>query len=453
MIVPLPMPHETNETLRKSIHIAVGFGAIALKYLTWQGAAAVAFVSTLGNWLGLHRLVGRGVSRHERGWDAGIVLYPFSVLLLILLFQRHSAFIAIPWVILGFGDGFASIVGRRFPIRALPWNREKSFGGSITFLIVGSIAAVAIANVFEYWSWAVIGAVVAAAIVESLPLHVNDNITVPFAAAVTLAVFGVGPGFESTHIIWGWVIGNTVLALIGYALRGVNLSGMITGWILGTIVLIGGGIALYFPLLAFFIIGTVVTKLGYKRKAQAGLAQEGGGRRGAGHAIANVGVAALCAIAAWRGVPLVPVLMGIASLATAACDTTGSEIGQLFGRRAFLATTFRRVEPGTEGALSIEGTLAGIIAAFVVAFTGVAALTHHYNPGFVGGVVIDKSRTVLVLTLCAFLGSYAESLAGVWNRRHGSEIPNGVLNFFNTAMGALLMYVATRLIPMYGFEI
>jgi len=57
-----------------------------------------------------------------------------------------------------------------------------------------------------------------------------------------------------------------------------------------------------------------------------------------------------------------------------------------------------------------------------------------------------------VLTVCAFLGSYAESLAGNWNRKHGSEIPNGVLNFFNTVIGALLFYVASRLIPMYGFE-
>ncbi|HJW92823.1 MAG TPA: DUF92 domain-containing protein, partial [Thermoanaerobaculia bacterium] len=234
-------------------------------------------------------------------------------------------------------------------------------------------------------------------------------------------------------------------------LRGVNLSGLITGWILGTIIVIGGGSALYLPLLAFFIIGTTVTKLGFRRKAKAGLAQEGGGRRGAAHAIANVGVAALCAIAVWRGFLLLPLMMGIASLATAACDTTGSEIGQLFGRRAFLATTFKRVEPGTEGALSIEGTLAGIVAAAIVAITGVAATVHHFRPGFIGGVVINRSRTIIVITICAFLGSYAESLAGNWNRKHGGEIPNGVLNFFNTVMGALLLWVASQFIPMYGF--
>jgi len=446
--------HQTNETLRKSIHIAVGFGAIVLKYVTWQMAALIALVSTIGNALLLHRLVGKGVSRHERGWDAGIVLYPFCVLILILLFQQHAVFIAIPWVILGFGDGFATLIGKRFPIRALPWNREKSIGGSLTFVIAGSAAAVAAAYFFHYDRIEIaIAAAVVAAIAESLPLHVNDNIVVPFAAAVTLAVFGTAALQFEEPIMWGWIAANTVLAIAGYALRSVNLSGMIAGWILGTIIIIGGGSALYLPLIAFFIIGTLVTKLGYKRKSKAGLAQEGGGRRGASHAFANAGVAALCAIAVWRGLSILPLLMGITALATAACDTTGSEIGQLFGRRAFLATTLRRVEPGTEGALSIEGTLAGIFAAAAVAITGVAATIHHYRSGFIGSVVIARSRTVAVITLCAFLGSYAESLAGNWNRKHGSEIPNGVLNFFNTVMGALLFYIASRLIPMYGFEL
>jgi uncharacterized protein (TIGR00297 family) len=162
-------------------------------------------------------------------------------------------------------------------------------------------------------------------------------------------------------------------------------------------------------------------------------------------------VAALCAIAVWRGLSFLPLFMGITALATAACDTTGSEIGQLFGRRAFLATTFKRVEPGTEGALSIEGTLAGLVAALIVAVIGTNAVVHHFERGFMGSVHVDRSHTILTITLCAFLGSYCESLAGNWNRRHGSRVPNGVLNFFNTALGAIFFFAAAQLVPMYGF--
>ena len=76
------MPHATNELLRKSLHIAFGFGAFALKWLSWEVAAMVCVAAIVSNWLVLHRLVGRGVSRHERGYDEGIVFYPVAVLLL-----------------------------------------------------------------------------------------------------------------------------------------------------------------------------------------------------------------------------------------------------------------------------------------------------------------------------------------------------------------------------------
>ncbi len=241
---------------------------------------------------------------------------------------------------------------------------------------------------------------------------------------------------------------NTVLAIVGYAIRGVDLSGAVMGWVLGCIVIVGGGPPMYSALLAFFVIGTACTKLGYARKLKAGLAQEKGGRRGAGHAIANVGVATLCAIACWRGLGLVPLFMGITALATASADTVGSEIGQLIGRRAFLPLTFRRVERGTEGAISIEGTLTGALAGFLVAALGVSIAAHHLAPGFVGSVEIVKTHAIAVITVCAVLGSWIESIIGSFQ----PNIANGAMNFINTAAGAVLFWIAWHFVPMFGFR-
>src|SRR6185436_10393193 len=128
-------------------------------------------------------------------------------------------------------------------------------------------------------------------------------------------------------------------------------------------------------------------------------------RRGFSHAFSNVGVAAICAIAVsrasridllWQEPMTVAYLMGIASLATAAADTTASEIGQLIPRRAFLPLTLKRVPVGTEGA--IGGTLVAIAA--VTAFNTAFASLH------VGVEVIAA------IAVCAFLGSYLESLLG-----------------------------------------
>ena len=444
------MPHTTNETLRKGLHIAFGFGAFALKWLDWYVAAGISVVAMIGNWLLLHRIVGRGVARHERGFDAGIVLYPIMVLALIVVFRDRLHFAAIAWALLAFGDGVATLAGKSLRIAPLPWNRDKSWGGFLACFLAGAVMGIAVAYWMDYREpIVVIIAALAAAIAESLPLGVDDNVTVPLAGATALVIGGIQATMP--YAIWPqsipWLIVNGVLAIAGYYARSVSFSGAIGGWFLGTILILGAGWPMYVALLVFFVIGTAATKLGYQRKAKLGLAQEGGGRRGFSHAFSNVGVAAICAIAVSRlsrvdDSPfewmMLAYLMGIAALATAAADTTASEIGQLIGRRAFLPLTLRRVPVGTEGAISLEGTLAGLVAGFLVALAAITAL--HY------GLDLDPGWLAIALvTASAFLGSYLESIAGSWNRKRISPVPNGVLNFFNTAAGALLMYIAWQI--------
>jgi uncharacterized protein (TIGR00297 family) len=442
------MPHTTNETLRKGLHIAFGLGAFALKGLPWYVAAGVCVVAILGNRMLLHRLVGRSVARHESGSDAGIVLYPTMVLLLILVFRERLVYAAIAWAMLAFGDGVATLAGKAVRIASLPWNRDKSWGGLVACFLGSAAGGLAVAYWMDYRApLVVLLAAAAVAIIESLPLRVDDNITVPVAAAVTCVVAGIEPLLP--YSVWPasvpWLIVNGVLALVGYFARSVSVSGAIGGWFLGAILILGAGWPMYVALLAFFILGTATTKLGYARKAKLGLAQESGGRRGFSHAFSNVGVAAICAIAVSRlsridDGPLeamaVAYFMGIASLATAAADTTASEIGQLVGRRAFLPLTLRRVPVGTEGAISVEGTLAGLVGGFLVAAAGVLSL--HY------GLMRVNLGAIFFITAAAFLGSYIESIAGSWNRKQERPIPNGVLNFFNTAVGALLLYYFVR---------
>src|SRR5712691_11558973 len=137
--------HEPNEVLRKSLHIAFGLCAFTLKWLPWWAAAIVAACAVAGNFIVLHRIVGTRVARHERGWDVGIVLYPLSVLALILVFRNHLPIAAAAWTILAFGDGLATLVGRRMPVGPLPWNRDKSWGGFIAFLLGASAASIAVA--------------------------------------------------------------------------------------------------------------------------------------------------------------------------------------------------------------------------------------------------------------------------------------------------------------------
>jgi uncharacterized protein (TIGR00297 family) len=169
-----------------------------------------------------------------------------------------------------------------------------------------------------------------------------------------------------------------------------------------------------------------MTRLGYRSKERAGTAQEHGGRRRARNALANCAVATLCAIlAAATGSEPFTVAF-VASLGAAFADTAESEIGQLFSRTPRLITNLQKVPPGTDGAISLPGTLAGVAAASLTAALGLAL-----------GMLETPALTLRVAT-AAFLGTIADSLIGALSPRAGNELTN-VLCTLAAALLALIL--------------
>ena len=201
-------------------------------------------------------------------------------------------------------------------------------------------------------------------------------------------------------------------AALAYALGMVSRGGALGGLLVGTTIYASLG-PRGFAVLALFVIGgSLLTRLGYASKTRTGTAQEHGGRRSARNALANCAVATFCAIlAAVTGSELLIVAF-VASLGAAFADTTESEIGQLFSRTPRLLTTFQKVQPGTDGAISLPGTLAGV---------GAAGLTAAL--AFALGMLETLAEVLLVAT-AAFLGTVADSLIGALSPRAGNELTN-----------------------------
>lgn len=117
----------------------------------------------------------------------------------------------------------------------------------------------------------------------------------------------------------------------------------------------------------------------------------------------------------------------VASLGAAFADTAESEVGQLYRQSPRLITTLRQVPPGTDGAVSVPGTLAGATAA---GLTAVLALLL----GFVG------TAEATVVWAAAFLGTVADSLVGALSSRIGNELTNVICTLV-AAAGTLLILV------------
>jgi uncharacterized protein (TIGR00297 family) len=431
-----------SELLRKATHVGMGLIAFALRPLGPLWAALLALVALLFNLFLLHRIGGRRMWRdheHAAGGSVGIVLYPLSVLVLILVFHRRLEVAAAAWGILAFGDGLATVFGMAFGRRKLPWNPAKSWVGTLAYVVFGTLAAAALlvwtAPEQGYaWRFALAAggaAALLAAALESLPQGLDDNLGVPMVSALFLF------GLVLTHGRWHALLAsgflgrlavgaaiNALLAAAAYAARTVDLSGVAAGFLVGTAIYGCLGWRGFLLLAAFFVIGSACTRFGYEKKAAARIAQEAGGRRGARHALANAGVAAACALfAAATPYPGFFAIAFAAAFATAAGDTASSEIGQVLGRRTYLATTLRPVPRGTEGAVSLEGTLAGLAASALIAALGAAAGLYGWP-------------AAAAVTAGAFAGTTLESIAGAALERR-RLLDNEALNFLNTLVGAL----------------
>lgn len=219
---------------------------------------------------------------------------------------------------------------------------------------------------------------------------------------------------------------TALFAALGLATRSVGISGFVGGLIIGVIVYGSLGMRGFIILLAFFIIGTACTKFGYSKKAAKGIAQESGGARSAKHALAKGLVAIIAAIIHFFLPDANWIIVGFtAALATAAADTASSEIGQLLGRTPILLTSFRIVEPGTDGAVSLEGTFAGIIAGTIL-----GGLAWVFWPEMGWAVFV-------AVTLASFVGNIIESLLGATLEKLPA-VTNEHINLLNTLFGAII---------------
>ena len=433
----------SGEALRKLLHIGVGFGALLLRWLTWPQALAVCAAAVVMNWLVLPRATHHSMERPEekrRGFAAGIVLYPIAVGLLCLLFGTRLEIVAAAWAILAFGDGCATLAGRLLGGPRLPWCPYKSWAGLLAFVGAGGLSA----SLMSLWVkpdqdtltvvWSCYAAALVAALVESLPTGINDNLSVPlmsggflFALTFTSMELATQRAGSLRQRLVAALLVNAVVAAAAVAARAVKGSGVVAGFLVGVTIYLFGGWQSYVVLLLFFVLGTAATKVGYERKAARRIAQEEGGRRGARHAVANCGVAAFAAFLAyaspWSDLFMVAL---VAAFATAVFDTVSSEIGQVYGRRTFLITTLRPVPPGTDGAVSLEGTLAGLAAS--VALSGAALWM-----GMMGGLGWQGAALAVA---GAFVGTTVESYLGATVEAL-DLIDNEAMNFTNTLVGAL----------------
>jgi uncharacterized protein (TIGR00297 family) len=238
-----------------------------------------------------------------------------------------------------------------------------------------------------------------------------------------------------------WLVALAINGLlIGLAQRLPLLTkaGWVHAGILGTLLWGCLGLRGWLAVVAYLVLGSLVTKLGFAAKQSRGLAEGRGGRRGPENVWGSAATGAVLAMAT-QGLPPTAqplLLVGFAaSFAAKLADTFGSEIGKRWGRHTVLITTLRPVPAGTEGAISLEGTAASLLGSAGMALL-MAAL------GLLAGV-----PAVGLVTLVGLAATLIESWIGATLQRRCSWLSNELVNALQTAIAALM---AMLLAPLVG---
>ncbi len=253
---------------------------------------------------------------------------------------------------------------------------------------------------------AAVGALVAALL--RAMLFEQDDPLVMVAVGLSLWLFASLPLRLTMTGIAVALIVTVLLGWASYALETASLAGMLTGVLLAFLTIVLGNVGWFAMLIAFFAIGGLASKFRYEEKLARGVAQEDEGARGTGNVLANsfVALVAVLAAAASGQLGLSRTLFFFAfagSVAAALADTLSSEIGGLYdGPR--LVTTLEAVEPGTDGGVTWQGTIAGVVGAGIVAGIGIGMFD---VVGLAGAVTIVIAG-VFGMTVDSLLGATVE---------------------------------------------
>jgi uncharacterized protein (TIGR00297 family) len=231
------------------------------------------------------------------------------------------------------------------------------------------------------------------------------------------------------------------LGYASYALGTASVTGMLTGVLFGLLTIVLGGFGWFVVLIAFFSVGGVSTKFRYDEKLTRGVAEDNEGARSSSNVLGNASVAFLAVVGFAVTTHLsigTPAATAFAfafagSVATAMSDTLSSEIGGLYDRPR-LITSFQPVSPGTDGGITWQGEIAGLVGAGLVAALALFLMPLSGPAELVAGIVVVGG--VAGMTVDSLLGATLE----------GDRLGNEAVNFLATLTGAVVSGGASLLV-------
>lgn len=333
------------------------------------------------------------VMERDKNNSPGTVWYAVSLFILCIFGYA----VDMPWVAacgmlaMGYGDGLAVLANIFHKDKYFPNNSKSIYG---TFIVM-FFSALSVGLVCWFYApdialAAAVSVMMPAAIIELFSKQGIDNLTLPLG--VSLMVFLLATFPFLFHFFLAIGIGLFVL-MIAYYKRAITLNGFMVAILLGSLLFLFSGWIGFFPLIIFFVLGSVASSIGKKIKSKITILHEYSGARGVMQVIANGFPQLLFASIYFFTKNEIYLLAVITGFAVALADTWSSEIG-ILSKKTFSILTLKPMPRGISGGVSLLGLFAGIIGSLIISLFAIS---------------FDKMFIVMIV---GFIGTIIDSVLG-----------------------------------------
>ncbi|PIN98441.1 MAG: TIGR00297 family protein [Candidatus Diapherotrites archaeon CG10_big_fil_rev_8_21_14_0_10_31_34] len=203
--------------------------------------------------------------------------------------------------------------------------------------------------------------------------------------------------------------------------KSFDRKGILIGILIGLITIflgqlnVVGGLTAFLFIAYFFFIGELGTRYRVKKTLKE---HE---KRSTGNVLGN-SLAAVIALALNFPIGF------FAGISAALADTLSSEVGMLSTKKPLLITTFKEVETGTDGGITVLGCISALIGA------GLIASMHYllYSSVFFAGIIL----------LAGLIGTFIDSILGALFERKG-KLSNTYVNLISTLIAVVFAVIVT----------
>ena len=191
-----------------------------------------------------------------------------------------------------------------------------------------------------------------------------------------------------------------LIAGISFRVKFLTLSGSIATFFLASFIFGLGGIKWSIPILTFFILSSILSKLRKKKNESVEIYFEKSSVRDYLQVIANGGLGGILVIINAVYPNEIYYMIYLATLSAVCADTWATEIGTWKKTATYNILNLKPVAQGVSGGISVRGTVGAVLGSIAILFSGILWIDISYI-----------HYTILIITTGVF-GSMIDSILG-----------------------------------------